>query len=192
MDNLEVIVGRTCTLRLSVGTARLLYRGILSLSHGGERESLPESVRNFVERRRAMLGCQLEPVDLPELLSGDMDGHAQRSLAAQVRRITMNASRLDSAALGVNPAVRIRFLAALIEVYCLLCANLPVDLTLPPPVGLSLSHAEWQLIALERQRLRAESDEAAARVREATIAHVLAASAAARDEVVHRQISVFA
>lgn len=192
MDNFEVIIGRTRTLRLSQGTARLLYRGILSLSAPGSRQGLPDTVRNYLERRRAMLGCQLTPVDLPALLVGDMDGHAQRSLANQVRRITEKAAHSDSIMLGLNPAVRIRFLAALIEVYCLICTNLPVDLTLPPPVGISLPLNEWRLIELERQRLRAESEEAAGLVREATIEHVALATPARQDEIVHRQISVFA
>ena len=191
MDNFEVIIGRSATLRLSIGTARLLYRGVLTLTSMGNRNDLPETVRSYIERRRAMLGCQPAPVDLCSLLSGGLDGHAQRSLANLVRRIAMNAAQFDSAELGLNPGVRIRFMAALIEVYRLLCANLPVDLTLPPPVGIALSRHEWQLIEIERQRLRSESDGAVVQVDEALIGVQAPMERAYRDEIVHRQISVF-
>ena len=191
MDNFEVIVGRSGTLRLSIGTARLLYRGVLALTSIGNRNDLPETVRGYIERRRAMLGCQSVPVDLPSLLSGDLDGHAQRSLANLVGRIAANAARFDSAELGLNPGVRIRFVAALIEVYRLLCANLPVDLTLPPPVGMAMSRHEWRLIEIERQRLRSESDGAVSPI-EAFSPSPAFFDRAHRDEIVHRQISVFA
>lgn len=184
MDNFEVIVGRSGTLRLSIGTARLLYRGILSITASGARGDLPEKVRTYLVRRRAMLGCEPAPIDLQALLSGELDGNGQRSLANMVRRIAMGAAAIESAELGLNPSVRIRFVAALIEVYRLLCANLPVDMTLPPPVGISLSRNEWRLIEAERLRIRSESDSAAAAGP--------AWDHAARDEIVHRQISVFA
>lgn len=183
MENFEVIVGRSATLRLSMGTARLLYRGVLSLT--ATRADLPEKVRTYLVRRRAMLGCQSAPIDLPALLSGDMDGYGQRSLANMVRRIAMGAASIESAELGLNPSVRLRFVAALIEVYRLLCANLPVDMTLPPPVGISLSRNEWRLIEAERLRIRSESDNAA-------VAIPALLDRAGRDEIVHRQISVFA
>ena len=191
MENFEVIVGRRATLRLSMGTARLLSRGILTLSMLGARNQLPDTVRTYLERRRAMLGCQPAPIDLPALLSGELDGHGQRSLANMVRHIAVNAAAIDGAELGLNPSVRIRFVAALIEVYRLLCANLPVDLTLPPPVGLSLSRNDWHLIEIERQRIRSESDGAALAtppLREPDWAW----DRERRNEMVHRQISVFA
>lgn len=192
MDNFEVIVGRTATLRLSIGTARLLYRGVLAFTSLGGHGDLPESVRTYIERRRAMLGCQPQPIDLASLLAGDMDGHSQRSLANLVGRIAMRSAGVDSAELGISPAVRIRFMAALIEVYRLLCANLPVDLTLPPPVGISLSRNEWRLIEIERQRLRSESDQADPLTRAEAAGVAALTERALRDEIVHRQISVFA
>ena len=192
MDNFEVIVGRNATLRLSVGTARLLYRGVLALTSFGDRGDLPETVRSYIERRRAMLGCEPTPIHLPSLLAGDMDGHAQRSLANLVRRIAMNASRFDSSELGLSPEVRIRFVAALIEVFCLICANLPVDLTLPPPVGMSFSRKEWRLIELERLRLVSESAGATRLGQFGRRASPVLPDNAPRDEIVHRQISVFA
>lgn len=191
MDNFEVIVGRSATLRLSIGTARLLYRGVLALT-AQRQGDLPETVRTYIERRRAMLGCQPPPIDLPSLLAGDMDGHSQRSLANLVGRIAISSAGVDSAELGLNPSVRIRFVAALIEVYRLLCANLPVDLTLPPPVGISLSRNEWRLIEIERQRLRSESDGAVSLSRAERAGVPAPTGREHRDEIVHRQISVFA
>lgn len=192
VDNPEVIVGRNATLRLSIGTARLLYRGVLGLSVYGNRSELPENVRNYIERRRAMLGCQASPIDLRALPASEMDGFAQRSLANHVRRIAMKSASADSVTLGLNPAVRIRFLATLIEVYRLVSQSLPVDLTLPPPIPLSLTRHEWRLIELERARLRAESDGAASKARHAMIEAIASALPMARDELIHRQISVFA
>jgi hypothetical protein len=191
MDHFEVIVGRNATLRLSLGTARLLYRGVLTLTALDQRNNLPESVRNYIERRRSILGCQPPPVDLPSLLTSDLDGHAQRSLADLMRRIAMNAAQLDSAGLGLNPIARIRFMATLIEVYRLLCANLPVDLTLPPPVGISLSRNDWRLIEIERQRLRLESDEAVISEGEVALGPSFTEHGR-REEMVYRNISVFA
>ena len=109
-----------------------------------------------------------------------------------MRRIAMNASRSDSSELGLSPEVRIRFVAALIEVYCLLCANLPVDLTLPPPVGLAFSRKEWQLIELERLRITSESVAALGYRQFGRRAQPLPLDKAPRDEIVHRQITVFA
>jgi hypothetical protein len=192
VDHFEVIVGRHATLRLSIGTARLLYRGVLALTVLDDRNDLPAAVRSYIERRRAMLGCHSPPIDLLSLLSAGVDGHAQRSLANLVRRIAMNAARFDSAELGISPSVRIRFVAALIEVYRLLCANLPVDLTLPPPVGISLSRNEWRLIEIERQRLRSESAGAAVQVAARVPVALPPLERMHRDETVHRQISVFA
>ena len=192
MENYEVIVGRTATLRLSMGTARLLYRGVLSLTALGAPGGVPEKVRVYLERRRAMLGCQPAPIDLPALLSGELDGHGQRSLAEMVRRIAMNAAAFNSEELGVQPGVRIRFVAALIEVYRLLCANLPVDLTLPPPVGISISRSDWRLIEVERMRIRMESDSAEVLGRADNGMGLKPLDRALRDEIVHRQISVFA
>jgi hypothetical protein len=169
-----------------MGTARLLYRGILSLTAIGSRDDLPEKVRTYLARRRAMLGCGPAPINLQALLSGDLDGQGQRSLANLVRRIAMGAAAIQSDELGLNPSVRIRFLAALIEVYRLLCNNLPVDMTLPPPVGISLSRNDWRLIESERLRLRSESDGAASSENPAAL------DRPGRDEIVHRQISVFA
>ena len=190
MNNFEVIVGRNATLRLSLGTARLLYRGVLALTALGNRGDLPEKVRSYIERRRALLGCDSDPVDLPSLLRGDLDGHSQRTLASVVGRIASSAASRNGADLGISAPVRLRFVAALIEVYRLICANLPVDLTLPPPVGISLSRRDWILIEAERQRIRAESEGR-------TVLASLDWSRALldrslRDEIVHRQISVFA
>ena len=192
MDNFEVIVGRTATLRLSMGTARLLYRGILTLTTFGARSELPEKVRTYLERRRAMLGCQSAPIDLRALLAGELDGHGQRSLANLVSHLAVNAAAIGGAEMGLNPSVRIRFVAALIEVYRLLCANLPVDLTLPPPVGMSLSRNEWRLIEAERLRIRSESDDAARQAEPTRESDATALDREYRNEIVHRQISVFA
>jgi hypothetical protein len=190
LDNVEIIVGRSGALRLSIGTARLFYRGVLALTSLGGHSDLPESVRGYIERRRAMLGCQSLPVDLRALLAGDLDSHAQRSLANLVGSIATNAAQLDSAELGLNPVVRIRFVAVLIEVYRLLCANLPVNLTLPPPVGISLSHRDWQLIEIERRRLRAESHAVVPLSRKGTGADPPIARTG-RSEIVLKQISAF-
>lgn len=184
MENFEVIVGRNATLRLSMGTARLLYRGILSLTTLSTHGELPEKVRTYLVRRRATLGTDPGPIDL----QADLDGHGQRSLANMVRRIAMGVAAIESSELGLNPTVRIRFVAALIELYRLLCANLPVEMTLPPPVGISLSRNDWYLIESERLRLRAENNGAATSAD--TIAMPL--DWALRNEIVHRQISVFA
>jgi hypothetical protein len=192
MENFEVIIGRNATLRLSMGTARLLYRGILSLTACGMRSELPERVRTFLERRRAMLGCESGPVDLQRLLSGELDGHGQRSLANIVRHIAVNAAAIDGSELGLNPSVRIRFVAALIEVYRLLCANLPVDLTLPPPVGIAMSRNDWRLIEVERLRIRSESDGALREARDFPEPEPTLVDRKRRNEILHRQISVFA
>lgn len=192
MENFEVIVGHKATLRLSPGTARLLYRGVLVLTALDRRSELPESARNYIERRRAMLGCQPAPIDLRDLGPTFLDGNAQRTLANLVRRIAMNAARAGSAELGIHPDVRLRFVAALIEVYCLLCANLPIDFTLPPPVGLALTREEWRLVELERLRIRTESESGESIPQFGRRALPVLPDGARRDEIVHRQISVFA
>lgn len=163
MSEFEIFVGRNATLRLSPGTARLLYRGLLTLQSEDGRTALPTQVREYIEQRRIMLGCGQEPVDLRGNSAAGIDDSQQRLLADRIVRIAARLARPERArdAIVLSPVVRARFIATLIELYRLICANLPLNLTLPPPLGISMSEEDWRLVEIERLRIRSENSLAA-------------------------------
>lgn len=154
---MQTIAGPIGEIYFSLDVVRLLYREILASGSNGFGEVLPRRiraslVRNYVERRNAAIGCRSRVVRL-QVLFDRIEPTVQSMLAQSLRHLIV---RLVGAHIGLVSGApsRLSRVAMLIEAYRVVCAALPVDLTLPPPLCLSLSAEDWEHIDRERASLQ--------------------------------------
>jgi hypothetical protein len=163
MNRGQTTAGSVGEIHLSLDVVRFLYREILASGTDGFGEVLPRRVRahlvrNYVERRNAAIECRTAVVRLQGLFDR-IEPKVQSMLAQSLRQLIVRIVGVHSISMSGAPG-RFRRVAMLIEAYRVVCAALPVDLTLPPPLCLSLAAEDWERVDHERAALQMGCEQA--------------------------------